>query len=101
MGRKDIITMSLEELKRVSVIDQALAKVVTQKKAAKVIGVSERQVRRLVKTVREGEDRGIIYPAGKTLQPNINSYQFGEISCNFVAKSLMPNFSLESSMTVR
>ena len=61
MGRKDIIVMSQEELRRVSIIKQAIGKVITQEKAAEVIGVTERQVRRMVKKVKEERDRGIVH----------------------------------------
>ena len=58
---KDIISMSLEELRRVSVIKQAVDKQITQKKAAEVIGLSQRQVRRLVRKIREEGERGLIH----------------------------------------
>ena len=61
MDRKDIIIMSPEELRRVSIVNQAIARAITQKKAAEIIEVSDRQVRRLIKRVREEGDRGIIH----------------------------------------
>lgn len=61
MAGKDIIIMSSEELRRVSVIKQAIDKAITQNKATEVIGVSERQARRLIKRVREEGDRGLIH----------------------------------------
>lgn len=42
MVGKDIIMVSLEELRRVRVIKQAIDKVITQRKAAEVAEVSER-----------------------------------------------------------
>ena len=38
MGKKDIIIMSPEELRRVSVINQSIGGLITQVKAAEVIG---------------------------------------------------------------
>jgi transposase len=61
MDRKDIIIMRPEELRRVSIVNQAIARAITQKKAAEIIGVSDRQGRRLIKRVREGGDIGIIH----------------------------------------
>ena len=61
MGGKDIIMLSSEELRRVSVIKQAIDKVITQRKAAEVVEISERQARRLIKRVREEGDIGIAH----------------------------------------
>ncbi len=61
MGRKDIIMMSPEELRRVSVINQAVKKLITQKDTAEVIGLSYRQTKRLVARVRKEGDTGIIH----------------------------------------
>jgi len=61
MDRKDIINMTGEELRRVSVIKQAIDKQIIQRKGAEVIGISERQMRRLIKRVRQEGDKGIIH----------------------------------------
>ena len=61
MNRKDIIMTSPEELRRVSVINQAVKKLITQKDAAEVIGLSYRQTKRIVARVREEGDTGIIH----------------------------------------
>jgi len=61
MDRKDIIIMSPEELRRVSIVNQAIDGLIIQKKAAELIDVSEREVRRLIKRVREEGDVGIIH----------------------------------------
>ena len=61
MERKDIIRMSTEELRRVSILSQAISKVITQKEAAGVLEVTERQVRRLIRRVRQEGDKGIIH----------------------------------------
>jgi len=73
MDRKDIIIMSPEELRRVSVINQAIARAITQKKTAEIIEISERQARRLIKRVREEGDMGIIHRSrGKPGQRRID-----------------------------
>lgn len=63
MARKDIIEMSLWELKRLKVIEEAMIRQITQKTAASMIGLSERQVRRLVKAVKEEGGTGVIHKA--------------------------------------
>lgn len=53
--------MSLREVKRLKVIQAAIDRQVTQKAVACMVGLSERQVRRLVRAVREDGDKGIIH----------------------------------------
>ena len=57
----DIVMMSQEELRRISLINQAIGGSITQVKAAEVIGISDRQARRLVKRVREEGNTGIVH----------------------------------------
>ncbi len=59
MSRKDIIMMTAEELRRVSVVNQAIEKLIKQKDAAKVIGLSYRQTKRLIARVRKEGDTGV------------------------------------------
>ncbi len=61
MADKDIIKMSLTELKRLKIIQKAMDRSITQKLAASMVGLSTRQVRRLVRAVREQGDKGIIH----------------------------------------
>lgn len=61
MAGEDIIKMSLIELKRLKVIQEAIAKHITQKAAASIIALSERQVRRLVRAVGDEGDQGIVH----------------------------------------
>ena len=53
--------MSQEELKRLHVIRKAIEKRITQHEAAVLLEVSQRQIRRLVKRVKEESDKGIIH----------------------------------------
>jgi len=55
------IIVSIRELKRLKTIQEAIERHITQKTASTEIGVSERQVRRLVKAVREQGETGIIH----------------------------------------
>ena len=59
MTEMDMITMSRRETKRLHIIHQALDKRITQKKAAELVGLSSRQLRRMLKRVREEGDDGI------------------------------------------
>ena len=58
---EDILTMSQRELKRLHVIRKAIDKCLKQREAAEVLDLSQRQIRRLVKRVREESDKGIIH----------------------------------------
>ena len=61
MTGKDIIEMSLKELKRLKLVHRSMDGQITQKTAASMAGLSERQVRRIVKTVKEEGDIGIVH----------------------------------------
>ena len=61
MVGEDIIRMSHEELKRVSLIRKALDREITQGEVAEVLEVCERQVRRIVSRVRDEGDEGVIH----------------------------------------
>ncbi len=63
MAGKDIIEMSLSEVKRLKAVQEAIDGHITQRMAAAMIGLSERQVRRLVSAVREEGDRSIVHKA--------------------------------------
>ncbi|HHT9126894.1 MAG TPA: helix-turn-helix domain-containing protein [Candidatus Brocadiia bacterium] len=61
MARKDIFRMTQKELNRVSIINNVLKKVITQKKAADILDLSDRQIRRIVKRVGEEGNKGLIH----------------------------------------
>lgn len=61
MAEKDMITMSRREAKALHIIHQALDKKITQGEAAAIIGLSDRQIRRLIKRVRIEGDDGICH----------------------------------------
>lgn len=56
-----MIVMSLREVKRLKAVQSAIDGHITQKTAASLVGLCERQVRRLVQTVRDEGERGIIH----------------------------------------
>lgn len=61
MAERDIIEMSLQEVRRLRVIQETIERRITQRVAATMLGLSGRQVRRLVKAVREEGERGVIH----------------------------------------
>ncbi len=61
MTEKDMITMSREEASRLHIIHQALSKKISQTKAASLINLSDRQIRRMIRRVREEGDDGICH----------------------------------------
>lgn len=56
-----MIMMSQREIRRLHLIQQVLDKKVTQQKVAAVLGLSDRQIRRIVKRVRGEGARGICH----------------------------------------
>lgn len=61
MAEKDMITMSKREAKRLHIIHQALDKKISQVDAADIIGLGDRQIRRMIKRVRKEGDEGICH----------------------------------------
>ena len=55
------VTMSATELRRVHVIRQVLDKQITQVKAGALLGLTDRQIRRLVRRVEQEGDRGLVH----------------------------------------
>jgi len=53
--------MRQKDLKRLHIVRKAIDKQVKQREAAELLGLSQRQIRRLVKRVREESDKGIIH----------------------------------------
>ena len=61
MAGKGIITMSQEELKRLHVIRKILDKRLKQVEAAKILGLSTKQIGRIAQRVHKEGDKGIIH----------------------------------------
>jgi transposase len=59
MAERDIIRMSQKEMKRLHVIHKVREGLLRQKQAAEIISLSERQIRRIVRRIREEGERGI------------------------------------------
>ena len=73
MAREDMIMASQEELRRLHVIRKVLERAVKQVRAAEILRLSCRQIRRLVKRVKGEGDRGIVHRSrGKTSSRRID-----------------------------
>lgn len=59
MAERDIISMSQKELKRLYVIHKVVEGTLTQARAAEIISISERQIRRLIRRIGAEGDKGI------------------------------------------
>lgn len=59
--RKDIVTMSKKELKRLPIIHRVMEKRLSQVKAAEMLGLSDRQIRRLLEKIKAGGDSAIVH----------------------------------------
>ena len=67
MYPKDIIPMRLEEMKRLQMVRKVLERQLSQAAIAEMLGISDRQVRRVVKRVRKDGDAGVVHGLrGKT-----------------------------------
>lgn len=61
MAGKDIVIMSQRELKRLQVIGKAAEGVIKQAEAGEILSLSDRQIRRIIKRVREEGNHGIAH----------------------------------------
>jgi transposase len=61
MHGKDIVTMSQMELRRVSIINKVIDKLITQLEASKILELSTRQIQRITKRVSKEGDKGVIH----------------------------------------
>jgi len=59
MAERDIITMKQKELKQLHVIHKVFEGALTQRQAAEVVSLSERQIRRIAKRIEAEGDKGI------------------------------------------
>lgn len=61
MAKKDIIILKQKELKRLSVIHKVIERRIKQKPAGDLLKLSTRQIRRLLKRVKDQGDKGIAH----------------------------------------
>lgn len=58
---KEIISMSVKETERITVMEDLLTRRIKQKHAARQLGISTRQVRRILKRYRREQTKGLIH----------------------------------------
>lgn len=63
MLKKDVIVIRTKELRKLQAANKILEKEMTQKEAARLVGISDRQVRRIVKAVKREGPKGVIHKA--------------------------------------
>ena len=56
-NKKDILMVKAKELKRLEIIQKVFEKTINQQEAAEYLRISDRQVRRIVKRVRDSRER--------------------------------------------
>lgn len=61
MAGKDIVRVSIKELRRLPIIEKVLSKQLKQKEAAELMGLSCRQVRRIARRIEEKGEEGLIH----------------------------------------
>jgi hypothetical protein len=61
MAREDMLKMSVKELPRVHIVQQVLEKKLKEVEAARLLGLTDRQIRRILKRVDKEGARGIIH----------------------------------------
>jgi len=76
MAGKDILQMSQRELRRLHVIRKAIEGLLKQKKAADMLSLSDRQIRRLIARVEDKGDAGIVHksrgkPSNRSIKKDI------------------------------
>jgi len=76
--RKDIIAMSTKELKRLHLVKKAEEKLITQKEAAQMLTISERQFRRILSDFRTKGPKGLIHklrdkPSHRKFEPDFSN----------------------------
>jgi predicted DNA-binding protein (UPF0251 family) len=67
---KDIIAMSLREIDQFRIVQGVIQRDLTQIKAAEVLGITDRHIRRLVRRVREEGARGIVHRSRGRASPH-------------------------------
>jgi transposase len=67
MKNGDILVMRQKELKRLELVKKAIAKGITQLEVSKFLGISQRQIRRIVRRVKSEGERGVLHKSrGRT-----------------------------------
>lgn len=95
---KGIISMSIKETERITVMDDLIAKRIKQKHAAKQLGISVRQVQRIVKKYKREGISGLVHlgrgkPGNRTIPQTEKDRAIGIIKERY--SDFGPTFALE------
>lgn len=98
MAGKDIIIMSKKELKRIPVVHSVINNHLTQKEAADILGLSTRQIRRIIKDLKEEGEAALVHrsrgrPSNRAKPPDLKNKVL--TLCNTVYKGFNPTFTAE------
>ncbi|MFA5433627.1 MAG: ISNCY family transposase [Candidatus Paceibacterota bacterium] len=86
------IQMTQEELKRKTYLDKAIDRRMTQKAAAEILGISERQVRRLIRRYRQDGSKGLVsLQRGKPSNRSLKEELVAQIR-QFIHQPIMAGF---------
>ena len=88
MPEKRTITMTSKEINRAKIAQMAIERRITQREAARRVGVSERQFRRILKSYREGGDEGLI--SGHRNRPG--NHRLAEITRRQILDELLSTY---------
>lgn len=109
MVREETVRMSVPELKRVHVIRQVMNKALRQREAGEVLGLTTRQIRRLVQRVRAEGDAGLVHrsrgtpsnrqyrPALKVRALRLYAKHYGDFGPTLAAEKLAERHSITLS----
>lgn len=90
---KETITMSIKEANRISILTRLSLKEIKQARASRILGISVRQVRRLLKKFRQGGAREIVHGLRGSRSNNRVDQKAMETAIN-VIKDRYPDFSV-------
>lgn len=76
---KEVLTMTLKEVKRLKIVNEFVNGTITQIEAATYLSLSERQLRKIVKRFKEEGDKGVI---NKSRGPTSNRKTKTDIKIN-------------------
>jgi transposase-like protein len=103
VAEEDMIIMSQTESNRLYVIRQTIDKVITQDRAAEMLGLTDRQVRRIAKNIRSDGDAGICHKSrGKRAHNRIaqKTKDKAVTLCRDTYKEFGPTHASEKLLTV-
>lgn len=113
---REVVEMSMQEIERLGVIERVKARVLSQKAGAEQLGLSHRQLRRLMREYEKAGAAGLISkrrgkPSNNQLKPEVkkltiellrSKYEgFGPtLACEYLAKEDQVKLSVESLRTL-